>query len=29
MIDHMGVTVSDIEKSKVFYSKTLGALGYV
>ncbi len=29
MIDHMGITVSDIEKSKAFYSKTLGALGYV
>ena len=29
MIDHMGITVSDIEKSKVFYSTALGALGYV
>jgi catechol 2,3-dioxygenase-like lactoylglutathione lyase family enzyme len=29
MIDHMGITVSDIEKSKVYYSRTLGALGYV
>ncbi len=29
MIDHMGITVSDIEKSKAFYSKTLAALGYV
>ena len=29
MIDHMGSTVSDIEKSKAFYSKTLAALGYV
>ena len=29
MIDHMGITVSDIEKSKAFYSKALGALGYV
>ena len=29
MIDHMGITVSDIENSKAFYSKTLGALGYV
>jgi len=29
MIDHFGITVSDIEKSKKFYLKTLGALGYV
>ncbi len=29
MIDHMGITVSNVEKSKAFYSKTLGALGYV
>ncbi len=29
MIDHMGVAVSDIERSKAFYSKSLGALGYV
>ena len=29
MIDHMGITVSDIEKSKAFYSKSLAALGYV
>ena len=29
MIDHMAITVSDIEKSKAFYSKTLAALGYV
>ena len=29
MIDHMGSTVSDIEKSKAFYSKTLAAFGYV
>ncbi len=29
MIDHMGITVSDIEISKEFYSKTLAALGYV
>jgi len=28
MIDHMGITVSDIQKSKAFYSITLGALGY-
>ncbi len=25
----MGITVSDIEKSKAFYTKALGALGYV
>ncbi len=29
MIDHMGITVSDIENSKAFYSRALGALGYV
>ena len=29
MIDHIGITVSDIEKSKAFYARTLGALGYV
>ena len=29
MIDHMGITVSDVEKSKAFYSKALGELGYV
>lgn len=29
MIDHMGITVSNIEKSKYFYLKTLAALGYV
>ena len=29
MIDHMGITVSDIRKSKVFYLQVLGALGYV
>ncbi len=29
MIDHMGITVSDIEQSKIFYSNVLGALGYV
>jgi catechol 2,3-dioxygenase-like lactoylglutathione lyase family enzyme len=29
MIDHMGITVSDVEKSKVFYSTTLAPLGYV
>ena len=29
MIDHMGITVSDIEKSKAFYSRALGAMGYV
>lgn len=29
MIDHMGITISDIEKSKAFYSRALGALGYV
>ncbi len=29
MIDHMGITVSDIGKSKAFYLQVLGALGYV
>lgn len=29
MIDHMGITVADIERSKAFYAKTLGALGYI
>lgn len=29
MIDHMGITVSDITKSCSFYAKTLSALGYV
>lgn len=29
MIDHIGITVSDIETSKAFYSAALGALGYV
>ncbi len=29
MIDHIGITVSNIEKSKCFYLKILGALGYV
>jgi catechol 2,3-dioxygenase-like lactoylglutathione lyase family enzyme len=29
LIDHMGITVSDLEKSKGFYSKSLAALGYV
>ncbi len=29
MIDHMDIAVSDIEKSKAFYSMSLGALGYV
>lgn len=29
MIDHMGITVSDIKKSEAFYSLTLGPLGYV
>ncbi|MBT3558273.1 MAG: VOC family protein [Rhodospirillales bacterium] len=28
MIDHMGITVSNIEKSKKFYHQTLSALGY-
>ena len=29
MIDHMGIAVSDIGKSKAFYLQALGALGYV
>ena len=29
MIDHMGITVGDIEISKAFYLNALGALGYV
>jgi len=29
MIDHMGITVSDIDKSKLFYASTLRTLGYV
>ncbi len=29
MIDHMGITVSNIEKSTAFYTKALGSLGYV
>lgn len=29
MIDHMGITVSDFEVSKTFYSATLEVLGYV
>ena len=29
MIDHMGLTVSNIEKSKEFYAKALQPLGYV
>ncbi len=29
MIDHMGITVSNIKKSKEFYSKALEPLGYV
>ncbi len=28
-IGHTGITVSDLEKSKAFYTKALGALGYV
>jgi len=28
MIDHTGVIVSDFDKSKAFYLKALGALGY-
>jgi catechol 2,3-dioxygenase-like lactoylglutathione lyase family enzyme len=28
MIDHTGVTESDVAKSKVFYSAALGPLGY-
>jgi catechol 2,3-dioxygenase-like lactoylglutathione lyase family enzyme len=27
-IDHIGITVSDIEKSKAFYTSVLGKLGY-
>jgi catechol 2,3-dioxygenase-like lactoylglutathione lyase family enzyme len=29
MIDHTGVIVSDIAKSKAFYSAALGAIGIV
>lgn len=29
LIDHMGITVSNIKKSKIFYSKILATLGYV
>ena len=29
MIDHTGITVRNLEKSKAFYTKALGALGYV
>lgn len=29
MIDHVGITVRDIEKSKAFYAEVLGTLGYV
>lgn len=29
MIDHLGITVSDIQTSKAFYVEALGALGYV
>jgi catechol 2,3-dioxygenase-like lactoylglutathione lyase family enzyme len=28
MIDHTGISASDFEKSKAFYSKALGAIGY-
>jgi catechol 2,3-dioxygenase-like lactoylglutathione lyase family enzyme len=28
MIDHTGVSVSDLEKSKAFYSKALAPIGY-
>jgi catechol 2,3-dioxygenase-like lactoylglutathione lyase family enzyme len=28
MLDHVGIPVSDYERSKVFYSKVLKALGY-
>ena len=28
LIDHLGITVSDLVKSKEFYSKSLAALGY-
>ncbi len=29
MIDHVGITVRDIKKSRMFYAKTLKALGYM
>lgn len=29
LIDHMGITVDDLAKSKAFYSKSLASLGYV
>lgn len=29
MIDHVGITVSNIQNSSAFYLKTLGAIGYV
>ena len=29
LIDHMGITVSNIKKSKIFYSEILTTLGYV
>ena len=28
MIDHTGLVASDFEKSKVFYSQALSAIGY-
>jgi len=28
MLDHIGIDVSDYEKSKAFYKKTLAPLGY-
>ncbi|MDP5009502.1 MAG: VOC family protein, partial [Glaciimonas sp.] len=28
MIDHIGITVSDYNKSKAFYTQALGAIGY-
>lgn len=28
MIDHFGITVQDLEKSKAFYQATLAPLGY-
>lgn len=28
MIDHFGITVKDLEKSKAFYQATLAPLGY-
>ena len=28
MLDHMGLSVSDIQRSKAFYSAALGAIGY-